>query len=169
MAKKKHTDITVPINKLIDEVNNCLDNNEETKYFQNLALLYSFQENILKWLVFIKICWDKSDPKLKGGGEVEVEEFNKIKNFCSQLSYYQAQNLALSFNVIDLNLYKKIDTVRHQRNNILHDLWLYEHRNNYEELRKELEMLASISNDLMQVFNDLSEEIGVEDIYEMLL
>ena len=75
MAKNKFKDITIPLNLLINEVNKCLNNKAKTRYFQNIALLYSFQENILKWLVFVKLIWDKSE------NELEKEEMNKMGTF----------------------------------------------------------------------------------------
>ena len=162
-SKKQKQDITVPINKLIEEVNNCLNNNDEAKYFQNVALLYSFHENILKWLLFAQMVWDKSD------NEIEAEEMKKMGDFCRQLTFFQAQNLALSIGLIDLALFKRIDAIRKKRNSILHDLWLFEHRNDFPKLKLELENLANVTNDIMQIFNDLTEEIGVDEVYTMML
>ena len=169
MAKKKYADITIPINQLVNEVNKCFDENIEEKYFQNLILLNSFYENILKWLIFIQFCWNKSSPRAKNKGEIEDETYATMRNYCSQLTFYQAESLALTMDLIDLSLHKKIQHSRKQRNGILHDLWLFEHRNNHAFLRKELENLTTATNDLMAVFNKLTRKIGVDEVYQTML
>lgn len=168
-GKKGYDDITIPINNLIAEVNQCLAKSDESKYFQNIALLYSFHENLLKWMVAVQILWDRSDSERRNSGEINDEENKKMKIFFKSLTFYQAQNLALSLGVIDLNLYKQIEQIRKQRNDILHDLWLFEHRNDNKKLRIELENIANITNDLIQVFNELTEEIGVDEVYGIIL
>ncbi len=170
MSKKKQfEDIKIPINQLADEVNNCLNKNQEDKYFQNIVLLYSFQENILRWLIFIQMCWSKSDMRKKNKGQIEDDAFEAMKTYCRGLTFYQAESLALSIDLIDLKLYRSIQYCRKQRNDVLHDLWLFEHRNDKGHLRKELEFLASVTNDLMTVFNKLTKKIGVNEVYGMML
>ena len=66
-------------------------------------------------------------------------------------------------------MFKKIQQIRKKRNSILHDLWLFEFRNDHNKLRTELENLAIVSNDLMEIFNHLTDEIGVDEVYTMML
>jgi len=47
------------IEKIADEVNSVLNKRRKEKYFDNIVLLYSFIENLLKWLIFVKVLWDK--------------------------------------------------------------------------------------------------------------
>ena len=71
--------------------------------------------------------------------------------------------------LVDFNLYKRINNVRKERNDVLHQFWIYRHRDNLSVLRKKLEKLARVSNKLVGIFNDLTQEIGVEEVYEILL
>jgi hypothetical protein len=90
-------------------------------------------------------------------------------SFCEGLNFYQAVNIAFATNLIKHDLYSKLDSVRRQRNSIIHQLWLYEHRNDMRLLRRELERLAKISNELIVIFNRLTKKFGFDDIYTAYL
>jgi len=161
---KKYDDITRPINAIAEEVNAVLNNRIKEKYFEEVVLLYSFIENLLKWLVFVKTTWDKCSNKT-----LTTEEIRRIRSFCKSLNFYSALNIAFSINLIDFGLYAKIDTIREERNNIVHQFWIYGHRGNFLTLRKRLEMLARATNQLVGIFNKLTEKVGVEEVYELFL
>jgi len=161
--RKEYKDITQAINDIAEEINSVLNNRNKEKYFQGIILLYSFIENILKWLVFVKILWEKADK------ELPEEEVNSLQSFCKKLSFYNALNIALSIDLIDFRLYKRINAIREERNNVIHQFWIYRQRNNLLVLRKKLEKLARVSNQLVGIFNQLTQEIGIEEIYEIFL
>jgi len=71
--------------------------------------------------------------------------------------------------VIDFNLYKKIDKVRKERNDIAHQFWIYEHRGNQLKLRKTLQVLTRTAKQLVKIVEQLTNEIGVEGIYKLRL
>jgi len=161
--RKKYNNITQTINDIAEEINSVLNSRNKEKYFEKIILLYSFIENVLKWLVFIEILWEKADK------ELPQEEVDKLRSFCVELSFYNALNIALSINLIDFKLYKRINAIRKERNNVIHQFWIYRQRNNLLVLRKKLEKLARVSNQLVGIFNQLTQEIGVEEIYEIFL
>jgi len=66
-------------------------------------------------------------------------------------------------------LYEKIDGIRKGRNNLIHQLWLYAHRDDFHELRRKLDDLAGVANELVGISNRLTQEIGMEEIWEMSL
>ena len=51
----------------------------------------------------------------------------------------------------------------------MHQFWLHAHREDTSALRRKLESLATVANDLVGIFNDLTEEIGVDEAYEVFL
>lgn len=161
---KKYTNITKPINEIAEEVNSVLSKREKKRYFEKIVLNYSLIENLLKWLVYVKLSWDKA-----GRGEISDEENDKLLSFCRGLNFYNASHVALAISLIDFDLHKEIDEVRKERNNLVHQFWIYSHRNNFRKLRIKLEKLSGITNKLVGIFNQLTEEIGVEDIYKILL
>jgi hypothetical protein len=77
--------------------------------------------------------------------------------------------MALSLDVIDWKLYQRIDAVRQERNDVIHQLWLYVHRGNRLVLRKKLEKLAGVASELVGVANKLTHEIGVDEVYKITL
>jgi hypothetical protein len=158
MTKKR--DLTRAINDVADEVNSVLNSRSEDRYFQEIALLYSFIENILKWLVWINLMWKKT-------GSLSVDSMLKLRSFCDGLSFYQAVNFAYSVDLIGEELYAGIDSIRNERNSVIHQLWLYDHRSDMRALRTNLEALAKVSNDLVTIFNRLTKEIGIDEVYEM--
>jgi len=161
--RKEYTDITQAINEIAEEINSVLNSRNKEKYFEEIVLLYSFIENLLKWLVFVKILWKKP------GEELTHEEVNKLKSFCKRLNFYNALNVSYSIDLIDSNLYSGIDKVRDERNNVIHQFWIYSHRNNLLVLRKKLEKLARVANQLVGIFNQLTREVGVEEVYKIFL
>lgn len=87
----------------------------------------------------------------------------ELEKFCKSLRFYDAMEAGLMIDLVDFNLYKGI-------NEVLHQFWIYRHRDNLSALRKKLERLARVSNKLVGIFNnDLTQEIGVEEVYEILL
>ena len=109
-AKKDYADIIEAINDIGDEINDVLNNRHAEKYFDAMILLYSFIENVLKWLVFVKLLWDKSD-KIHGRDETKSS-----RQFCKSLTFFNAQQLALSIAVIDWALFRRIEAIRQERN-----------------------------------------------------
>ena len=160
---REHTDITQVINEIGQEVSSVLNSRKKGKYFEEIILLYSFIENLLKWLVAMKMLWQKCDK------ELSEEEVGKLRSFCRDLHFYNAQGTAFCIGAIDLDLCKRIDSVRTERNDVVHQFWMYGDRNNPLVLRKKLEKLAGVANQLVGVFNQLTEEIGVDEVYQMFL
>ena len=55
------------------------------------------------------------------------------------------------------------------RNNMVHQFWLYAHRGDNRVIRKKLEKVAQVASDLIELFNDLGEEVGVDEYYDLML
>jgi hypothetical protein len=151
------------VNRIGEEVERVLGSYTEEKYFEEIMLLYSLIENLLKWSLFVKIFWDRMDKEPNG------KELTKLSSFCGDLSFYNALNMGLSLKLIDFTLYNKMDKVRLERNDIIHQLWIYDHRSNPVVLRKTLEKLATVAKQLTSVVSQLTNEIGVEGIYKLKL
>lgn len=155
--------IVQTINQIGEEVDSVLESRNKEKYFEAIILLYSLIENLLKWLLFIKIIWRKSDRLL------HEEEVEKLRSFCRTSDFYTALNTSLSLDLINVNLYKKIDKVRRERNDVIHQLWIYKNRRNSLVLRKTLERLTRVARQLAKTTSELTDEIGLEQIYEIAL
>jgi hypothetical protein len=56
-----------------------------------------------------------------------------------------------------------------ERNDVVHQLWIYEHRSNARVLRKTLEMLAKVARQLARASLRVTNEIGLEEVYEIEL
>jgi len=159
----KQFNIVKTVNQIGDEVDLVLEKRRKGKYFETIILLYSLIENLLKWALFIKIIWRKSDRVL------QEEEVGKLRSFCRKSDFYTALNTALSLDLIDLNLYKNIDKVRKERNDVIHQLWIYENRRNSVVLRKTLERLTRVARQLAKTTSELTDEVGLEEIYKVTL
>jgi hypothetical protein len=162
-TRKQYSDITEPVDEIAEEINAILNDCQKEKYFYGIVLLYSFIENLLKWLVFVTLLWDKSVRDLR------EEEVTAVQQYCKRLTFYNAQQIALAVDVIDWRLFRRIDAIRTERNDVVHQFWLYTHRGNRLVLRKKLEKLARVANDLVGQFNSLTEEIEVDETYEIFL
>jgi len=163
MGKEEYEDITEVINEIANDINSILDDCEKEKYFECIVLLYSFIENLLKWLVFIKLLWEKFD------NPISEAEIKTIRSFAKDLRFHDVLRLSYSIKLIDFKLFKRLDKIKEERNNVIHQYWLYTHRKDKRVLRKKLEKLASTANSLIGIFNKLTEEVGVDEVYQIFL
>jgi hypothetical protein len=150
-------------NEIADQINDILNNNRKEKYFESVALLYSFIENLLKWLVFAEALW------IRARGKFTEKDHKTLRDYCKMLNFYSASNMAYALGLIDVQLYTKISNARVERNRIIHKFWTYEQRGKRVVMRKKLEKLARIGSDLVGVFNELTGKIGVDEVYDLSL
>lgn len=154
---KNYKNIIDVVNKIGEEIDKDLEDKIKEKYFTDTLLLYSFVENVLKWLVFNKILWNKSTRVL------ESQEVNIIGNVSKNLNFNICLKIAFSLDLINFKLYKKIENIKNERNSIIHQLWVYEHRNNTRLMRKKLEVISNISRELAKILTKLINKIGVDE------
>jgi hypothetical protein len=148
------------IDRIADTINRTLDEKQKERYLAGILMLYSFIEKLLVLLVYVKILWDKSQRVLKD------DEVVCLKEFCNRQEFYPLLRLALAVDLINVRLFNKLESVRIERNSIVHQFWLYEHRENRRVLRKKLEKLARVANELVGVFNELVKETGSDRDYD---
>ena len=129
-------DIFQTINELVGEINQILNEFQKEKYFYGIILIYSFIENILKYFVALEVIWRKSEKRWNKEEKKLMKKF--LENFCKRLSFVNAVNLAFSLDIINFNLYEKIERIRKERNNIIHQFWVYQHKKDYNQLRKKI-------------------------------
>jgi len=153
------------INRLADEINSVLNTHQKQKYFECTVLLYSFIENLLNSLLFVNSFWAILGKPV----EIRDREVRDMERYFQRLSFYNSVQMALSTKLIDLALYRKIEKARRERNDVFHQLWLYEQRGNVSMLRNRLEALAEITNDLVTVLKRVNRKIGVPGVYMALL
>ena len=157
-TQKPRFNIADVVNGILIDVGEVLAERKEERYFEEIVLIYSTIENVLKWLIFLKVMWGRHAPQFS---EPAVESNRK---FCRQLSFNDAERIALMLGIIDYDFYKRIDAARNERNDIIHQFWRDAHRGNSLHLRKKLEDLDSIFGDLILSMNVLLNEIGNEEV-----
>ena len=123
--------------------------------------MYSMMENVLKWLVFLKIIWDKCDRVLP------QREIESLRRFCNQQEFYTVLNLALVTGLIKHPLFRRIDRIRKERNDVVHQCYIFTHRRNRRVLRAKLERIVSVADDLFVVFTNLVDETRADDSYDI--
>jgi hypothetical protein len=146
------------INSLAAEINMILNSKRKERYFEGIAIIHSFIEDLLKWLVFTQIVWNKSHEP---DGVMEPGEVEQIRGYCNQLNFYALLNIGLTVDLLDFKLFDNLNSIRVERNSLVHQYWLYIHKGKRQIFRKKLEKLAGAANGLVQCFNRLAEEIGV--------
>ena len=162
MTTKDYNIIDV-INEVADDINNVLNKRQVEEYFTSIVLLYSFIENLLIWLVYAKLLWDRAGSGL-GKKDVVI-----IREYCNQLSFHSASQLAFAVRVFDSQTFERVNAVKLERNRIVHQFWLYEHRKKRHILRKKLEKLAGIANELVSTFNKLVRKTGADRTYRFFI
>jgi hypothetical protein len=161
MPKRREYKLTNAVERVEKDVRTILSRRMSPRYFEGIILMYSLIENIVKWIVFLKLVWVKCDRVLP------APEVESLKGFCNQQDFYSALNLALSTDLIKYSLFRRIDEIRKERNDIVHQCYLFTHRRNSRILRAKLEKLVSIADDLFVVFNNLVQETGADDSYDI--
>lgn len=164
MPRPRFADIRDSINAIADEINSDLNTRQANKYFQDIVLLYSFIENLITWLVFIKLLWDRTSSKM-----MSEHEFKVVRAFCRRLNFASMLDLALAVKLINRKLHKRCNEIRLERNDIVHQLWLYEHRNNQLVARNKLVKLTNVANDLIGEFNKVTKRVGVDEVFSVNL
>lgn len=155
--------ITV-INSIGEEIEGSLQQNKKEDYFKHVILLYSLIENFIKFMVASKECWDESCKQVdeEGKGERYLVDFEMIKKETISLTLDKAISRAYKQKLINEELYENLHSIRKGRNQFIHQLWLYESRNNEIEMKEILLNLRSITMQLVGIFEWLMfEEIGV--------
>ena len=148
------------VNNIADQINQVLNRKTKSRYFESIALLHGFIEDLIKWLVFVQIVWNKSEK-----GVISQQEADQVKLFCNQLNLHQLLNTGLCVDLLSYSLFHKLDQVRMERNQLAHQYWLYVHKGKKRILRKKLEKLARIANTLVGKLNRLTEETGIDESY----
>jgi len=151
------------LNQIGDEVNSTLNQRKKEKYFQSIVLQYSLIENLLKWLVYMKVVWEKSIHVFKPGEE------EGIRHFAKNLNFYSVARVAFVIGLIDYKFFQRLDEIRGRRNDLIHQFWLLTHLDETAVLRKESEQLAKAANGLIAIFNNLMKDVGLEEAYEIFL
>lgn len=155
--------LTKAIDRIEEDVRKILSRRQSTRYFKGIILMYSLIENILKWLVCLKIIWDKSDRVLHD------RELESIKQFCSKQDFYGALNLAYAKGLFKHSLFAQVDKVRLERNGLVHQFYLFIHRRNNRVLRAKLQRLVAVADKIFEVFNALVIETGADDSYSIFM
>jgi hypothetical protein len=161
MAKRRAYKLTNAVERVKNDIRSILSKRQSARYFEGIILMYSLIENILKWLVFLKVLWDKCE------GVLPQRETESLRQFCNQQDFYSALNLALVTGLIKHPLFQRIDQIRKERNDVVHQCYLFTHRRNRRVLRAKLKKIVSVADDLFVVFNDLVMETGADDSYNI--
>jgi hypothetical protein len=161
MKRRSPDNVADAINKIGDHVDEVLQSKQTQRYFESIVLLYSLIEDVLRWMVMLQLLWDRSKKTLS------KHEIDEIRGFSRDLNFFNATRAALAVGLIDTQLQGRIDAVRRERNDILHQAWLYERRSDGRVLRKKLEKVATLTSDLIGVVNKLVKKIGVDEAWEI--
>ncbi len=162
------------INSLGKEVEDVIDNKKTTEYFKYTIILYSVTENFLKFLVATQECWDESGKQIEKSdkGQTYDVDFGNIREKAKNYRFKNAIDKAKAQKLIPDELYAKIDKVREERNDFIHELWIFSERDNAEVMLKMLLNIRSIVIELTRIFEKLVyDEIGLgsEDDFLKLL
>ncbi|NLI35358.1 MAG: hypothetical protein GX416_02410 [Bacteroidales bacterium] len=162
-------------NRIGTEVSNTLAENDSKLYFQEVVLLYSLAENLLKFLVASNDCWiktcqriDEADEKEKRGEQVNENDcyvnFETARQNVKKMNFCNVIEKAFEEHLINENLRIKLDFFRVNRNNLIHQLYLFDNRNDEGTMRDKLIEAEAVVEELIPIFkNLLFEKIGFTD------
>jgi hypothetical protein len=154
------------VNQIGDEVERAIEGNDTGEYFKLTLLLYSLNENLLKYLVATKICWDESCKQVdkQDNGEEYTVNFGKIREDAKESSFYVAINNAKALRLVSEELADSLHMLRKERNDLIHELYLFQERNDAEFMKESLQKAKDIVIRLVAIFEHLIyDEIGVDE------
>ena len=131
-------------------------------------MLYSDLNHIIliKYLVATKICWDESciqSDKIDNGEEYSVD-FGEIRETAKDYSFNVTIDRARALGLISEDLKNRLHELRKERNDLIHELYLFQERNDAEFMRENLIRVKGIVMELTAIFEELIyEEIGVDE------
>jgi hypothetical protein len=163
-ANRVFQQITEPFNEIACDIRDVVENERKERYFEAVLIMHMLIENMLKWLVLTKIAWSKEKA-----GEIGEEEWGVLQAFCKKTSFDRAVKMALAMSVVSWPLYQELDALRGERNDMVHQFWVYTHRNDHNLLKKEIERLSFLGKELVSTYNSLLSEIGVQEVFEIFL
>ncbi|MGB8220080.1 MAG: hypothetical protein WCE46_06815 [Methanoregula sp.] len=151
------------------EVKGFIENNEESKFYESIILQYSLIESTLKYMVFLQMALNLGllHVRMKTSQEDFHFKMDELKLYCQNLSFYQAQHLALCSNVINEELYKKIDKIRIERNDWIHQTWLLQLTSTPNKLKEDLERVNDTFWEVTQAFGDLVNDIKHPWVFDL--
>jgi hypothetical protein len=152
MTKRREYKLTSAVERVKKDIISILSNRQSNRYFEGIVLMCSLIDNVLKWLVFLKVVWDKCERALP---EREIES---LRQFCNPQDFLSTPYLALVTGLIKHPLFRRIDQIRKERNDVVHQCYLFTHRRNRRVLRAKLEKIVSVAGDLFLVFKALIAE-----------
>lgn len=161
MPRPRQRKLTNAIRRAEEDVATILNEQDSDRYLEGIVLMNSLLENVLKWLVYVKILWERSDHFMRDR-EVDV-----MRQFCNQQDFYSMLNLALVTGLIDHKLFNRIDEIRRERNDMFHQYYLFTHRKNQRVLRSKLVKLVGVAEDLFVIFNALIQELGFDETLDV--
>lgn len=154
--------LTDEINTVANEINAILNSKQKERYFEGIATVHSFIEDVLKWLVFTQMVWNRCGEEWPPMAEGEVEQ---IRRYCNQLNFYSLLNTGLAIGVLSFDLFRRLDAIRTERNSLVHQYWLYIHKGKRLIFRKKLEKLAGAASELVGCFNKLAEDTSADESF----
>lgn len=152
------------INQIGVEVDQSLKKNDSNEFFKQSLLLYSLIENLLKYLVATKICWDESCKQMDNQNKDQeyTIDFEIIKNKAKDYSFSVTIDKARALGLLSNDLKNRLHELRKERNDLIHELYLFQQRNNIEFMRENLIKLKDIIMELIPIFENLIfNDIGV--------
>lgn len=173
MSKKASSKERPNLEKILIDIGNnlnrVLSEKKESEYFENIVLNYGLIENLLKYNVFLKITWDQTAFDIDNSVDKKesMRKFNMMCDYCEKLSFFQAGELAIAINLIDCSLYDRITKIRKERNDIIHQYWIYKHKSDPKILISILKETIGVSYELIKIFNKLVEEINSMGVFDI--
>jgi hypothetical protein len=130
-------DIRKIIKKLSEDLISSLEQRNVQNYFNNLALLDSLIESLVKIIVILNL-------HKKG---LSKDQMQKKWN---DIHFGEAQNCAFTMGLIDEILFHRIETVRLERSSFIHLYWFYnysiEENIIIEKIHDRLKVVVELSN-----------------------
>lgn len=159
-------DIRNIIDSIGVEVDHALLKKQSEKYPYFVLLLYSLIENLLKWLVASKMLWDETLKQTEAEleGNIYKVSWEGIRDKALMLNFNKAIDKAYNLQVINKGLKTKLHKNRRDRNNLIHELWVFEKRNDEEFMRVMLVDLKKTTKNLIGEFRRIMySEIGLNE------
>jgi len=167
--KKKQKDLIEIVNEIGEDIDSILDERKTERYLEGIVLTYSFIENILKYTGFLKRSWDQNCIDVDNDLPLEKisENTEKIHKECSKYNFYQSHENAHELGLIDNKLRLMINEIREERNDMVHQFWLYAHRKKPQTLERKFKKLVRISKKTIKPFVKISREIGIDEVFDV--
>jgi len=157
-----------------NEISEIWEKKQKEKYLYAIYLCFALIEEALRLTVFTYSSMEIAPAGSKRDvvGKREYSDYIKeLMSYFRDTNFYNLIRWALILKLIDSNLFKDLEKIRKERNELVHKIWAEFRKQNNAYLRRKLEFYGRVCSEVLELFGKIYplKEIYDFDIIKRLI